>query len=237
MKKQLFGIVFAVVAFMGFQSSAKAVFVSFDSTDVTNTNDYSAQIGEMRGVALRNGEMDLIITDTNSSDGIDPNNMTRDGYDFTGWVEHQPTPNGNVLTIDNVNRKISYSADNDGTPRHVYATWTPTQYAINYNLVNGSVSGNPSSYTIEDNDITLNNPTRDGYEFAGWQDENGTDLGMTVTIAQGSIGDKTYIATWKKLELAATNNPATADNISLYMLLLSISASGLIFRKKLLANN
>ena len=73
-------------------------------------------------------------------------------------------------------------------------------YTITYDLAGGSVAtANHTTYTIESAAITLNNPTREGYSFAGW---TGTDLDAattTVTIAHGSSGDRSYTATWKKL--------------------------------------
>lgn len=74
--------------------------------------------------------------------------------------------------------------------------YTPLIYNLTYNLNDSSVSGNPSTYTIETDDITLNNPTApDYYDFLGW---SGTDLtgdrNLTVTIPKGSIGDREYTA-------------------------------------------
>lgn len=76
---------------------------------------------------------------------------------------------------------------------------TPIAYTISYELDGGILAEdeiNPESYTVESAPITLRNPTRTGYTFAGW---TGTDLSAsstTVTIAQGSIGDRTYTAHW-----------------------------------------
>ena len=46
--------------------------------------------------------------------------------------------------------------------------------------------------------ITLNNPTRNGYNFTGW---SGTGLNgsgnMTVRITKGSTGDRTYTVHWE----------------------------------------
>ena len=57
---------------------------------------------------------------------------------------------------------------------------------------------NPSTYTASDAAIQLNNPTKDGFTFAGWTCEA---LGVTVpqekmVIPEGTTGDLTLIATW-----------------------------------------
>ena len=55
---------------------------------------------------------------------------------------------------------------------------------------------NAASYTIESDAITLTNPTRTGYTFAGWTGTGLTESTSSVTIAKGSIGDRSYTATW-----------------------------------------
>lgn len=55
---------------------------------------------------------------------------------------------------------------------------------------------NPTTYTVVSGAITLTNPTRVGYTFAGW---TGTDLGSIstiVTIPTGSTGNRAYTANW-----------------------------------------
>ena len=109
-----------------------------------------------------------------------PDDPEKDGYTFAGWtpdvVETMPAED------------VTYTA-----------TWTINQYSITYDLAGGTLAEgetNPTSYTIESEDITLVNPTREGYTFEGWI---GTDLKeptFEVTIAKGSIGNRSYTATW-----------------------------------------
>jgi uncharacterized repeat protein (TIGR02543 family) len=83
--------------------------------------------------------------------------------------------------------------------RSYTATWTPIIYTITYDLDGGQLAQgdtNPVEYTIESEGITLKNPTKDGYDFAGWTGDDLTEPTMTVTIAKGSIGNRTYTATW-----------------------------------------
>ena len=79
-------------------------------------------------------------------------------------------------------------------------TWKLThRYAITYDLAGGAVeTENPTTYTVESADITLNNPTRDGYTFTGWTYEGQTAPTLNVTIAQGATGNRSYTANWKK---------------------------------------
>ena len=107
-------------------------------------------------------------------------------------LDGTPLP-GNSFTISKDN-----AAFDDGT-----ATITVGySFTISYNLDGGTVATpNPTTYTSASSDITLNNPTREGWTFTGW---TGTDLNgaqMTVTIAQGSTGHRHYTATWTADEL------------------------------------
>ena len=84
--------------------------------------------------------------------------------------------------------------------------WTITSYTIAFDYNGGSNSGNPTSYTIESNAITLKNPTREGYEFTGWTGSNGATASTNVTIPTGSYGNKNYKANWKRLIYTITYN-------------------------------
>ena len=57
---------------------------------------------------------------------------------------------------------------------------------------------NATTYTCETTTFTLTNPSREGYEFLGWTENNKTDKELTVTINKGSFGNKTYTAHWEK---------------------------------------
>ena len=73
-------------------------------------------------------------------------------------------------------------------------------YSITYDLAGGGVAiENPVTYTYATANFTLNKPSKDGYEFAGWTG-TGLDAASTnVTINLGSYGNREYTATWKKL--------------------------------------
>ncbi|WP_417401118.1 InlB B-repeat-containing protein [Hominenteromicrobium sp.] len=55
---------------------------------------------------------------------------------------------------------------------------------------------NPTTYTVETETFTLNNPTRKGYKFAGWTGTNLDQVSKEVTIAKGTTGALSYTANW-----------------------------------------
>jgi uncharacterized repeat protein (TIGR02543 family) len=124
---------------------------------------------------------------------------TAEGYDFGGWYTTA------ACTGDAYDFTSAVSAHVE-----LFAKWTATTYYLNYDLMGGTVAtDNPISYTIKSAAITLINPTRTGYDFAGWMGTDLTDATMTVTIASGSTGNRDYIATWTPSDnISLTANPA-----------------------------
>jgi uncharacterized repeat protein (TIGR02543 family) len=103
-------------------------------------------------------------------DGVILLNPTKSGYNFIEWQE------GNTITEGSTEVKT------------FTATWSIITYSVSYNLNGGSNNGdNPTEYTVEDSK-SINNPSKQGYTFAGWKQGN--------TISKGSTGDKTFTANW-----------------------------------------
>ena len=71
-------------------------------------------------------------------------------------------------------------------------------YPIKYEYAGGTpVNKNPEEYTLDD-EFTLSNPIKDGYDFAGWTGTDLTAATKDVTIKKGSYGPRSYTATWKE---------------------------------------
>ena len=89
----------------------------------------------------------------------------------------------------------------------VAATFTPITYSIEYTLDGGALASgesNPTAYTIETDTITLINPTKTGYEFAGW---SGTELSGTNNKSvsfSGKTGNRKYTANWTAYTITFT---------------------------------
>lgn len=75
-------------------------------------------------------------------------------------------------------------------------------YTISYNLAGGSTSlDNLTKYASSIGPFTLSNPTREHYSFAGWTGTGLASPTLTVTVAKGSTGNRSYTATWIPSEL------------------------------------
>ena len=153
---------------------------------------------------------------TYESPDITLNNPTREGYTFTGWT-------GTDLTEPTQNVTITHGSTGH---RSYTATWNILTYNITYDLAGGSVAtANPATYTIESADITLNNPTREGYTFAGWTGTDLTEATEYVTIVQGSTGDRSYTATWTQLPVTYIDADGTQQTCSSYTIIESSNST------------
>ncbi|MBR2833510.1 MAG: InlB B-repeat-containing protein [Bacilli bacterium] len=117
---------------------------------------------------------------------VEPTNITKTGYSLEGWY-----------TDADFEHKYNFNLPVDSNLT-LHVKWAPINYTITYDLDEGTVSGNKTSYNIETNSFTLNNPTKPGYTFIGWTGSNGTTPQTTVTIEKGSTGNKTYTANYEK---------------------------------------
>ena len=124
---------------------------------------------------------------TIASETITLQSPTRAGFTFLGWY-------GNAeFTGDAVTQIAQGSTANVA----LYAKWTAISYTITYNLNDGTNDvANPADFTVETATITLQNPTRANYTFAGWYSNAEFTGGAVTQIAQGSTGDKTFFARW-----------------------------------------
>ncbi|NLT98773.1 MAG: hypothetical protein GXW96_11590, partial [Christensenellaceae bacterium] len=135
---------------------------------------------------------------------LDP---TREGYVFAGWLEGDTIPKGST-------------GDKTFT-----ASWTAINYNITYELNGGTNNpANPSTYTIEE-EVTLLDPTRIGYNFAGWSDGG--------KIAKGSTGDKTFTASWTPISYTVRYDSnggegTMADSTQVFVASSTLTANGFI---------
>lgn len=131
---------------------------------------------------------------TMQNDDITINNPVREGYTFTGWTGSNGKVPEKELVITKGNKENkSYTAN-----------WSVINYTITYDLADGTVEGNPETYNIETDNITLKNPTKEGFVFKGWINDDTAEMLETIVIPKGSIGDKAYTAKWEKIGVYAT---------------------------------
>jgi uncharacterized repeat protein (TIGR02543 family) len=132
-------------------------------------------------------------------------NTNRTGYDFAGW-NSKADGTGTSYAVGST---FTLSANVTTT---IYAQWTLSKYTLVFN-VNGGV-GTPQSQSYVQGATTtmpVSNPTRAGYNFAGWNsqaDGNGTAYNGSFLMPGN---DLTLYAKWNAITYNVTynNNSAT----------------------------
>jgi len=131
------------------------------------------------------------------------------------WTKVSGTANAEGAKYRVSSKTVGTSAVNFGT-----INATETSYTLTYTLNGGSVTGNPTSYTINSNTFTLKNPTRTGYTFTGWSGTDITNTSTSVSVTKGSIGNRSYTANWSAdsytiaFDKNATDATGTTESIT-----------------------
>ena len=106
------------------------------------------------------------------------------GYTFEGWYK-------DVEFTDKIAEITQGSTENIT----LYAKWELESYTITYELDGGTnAPENPAGYNVESETITLKDPVKTGYTFAGWYS---ADNSPVTKITQGTTGDMTLYAKWE----------------------------------------
>ncbi len=71
-------------------------------------------------------------------------------------------------------------------------------YNIAYDYAGGEDVGGKQTYTIEDEDYLLPQPTKEGNIFLGWVELNDGEAEPLEYLLKGSFGDKSFVAKWRK---------------------------------------
>ena len=107
---------------------------------------------------------------------------SRTGYTFDGWYNNDELVNNGVWTFL--------------TDINVKAHWSIITYTITYYLDGGEIT-NPATYNYDMDDITVNNPLKDGYTFMGWTNATIIEPQKDYIISKHSTGNIELYANWQ----------------------------------------
>ncbi|MBR1376674.1 MAG: InlB B-repeat-containing protein [Bacilli bacterium] len=172
---------------IAFLISSLATTSTYYTTSTNFTNKFNSKVNNV-SIDFKTSSSDLVYGTNShiSGNNIYLPNINRAGYSFLGYGEI----NKNVTYYGG--RYVSISEINN---KSLEAKYSLTNYTIGYILNGGTVSrSNPTTYTIETNTFTLNNPSRTGYTFKGWSGTGIADKSTSVTIPKNSNGNRSYTA-------------------------------------------
>ena len=158
--------------------------VSILSGDLVCTAEYVARNYSL-SYELDGGTNDAanVASFTIESDDILLKDASKDGYSFVGWFSDS--------NFENPVTKIAKGTVGDVT---LFAKFEINTYHVVYELDNGTNdAANVSDFTVETDDITLNDAVKEGYTFKGWFSD-GAFTQQVTKIAKGTVGDVTLFA-------------------------------------------
>lgn len=172
-------------------NSVKCLFTPTDTTNFNNL-EFNIDINCFAMVDFYHNDnkfVDTLYVDTINnpkiSKPISIPTSTKTGYEFDCWL-YNDTP-------------WNFEDDTVSSNMELYSSFKPIEYTITYILDGGNMDNNPSTYTIESNDITINNPIKSKHNFLGWSSNYFEGKSTEVIIKNGSIGNITLTANWERI--------------------------------------
>ncbi|MCQ2608441.1 MAG: ribosomal protein L7/L12, partial [Bacteroidales bacterium] len=121
-----------------------------------------------------------------------PTDVTKIGFTFNGWIDDETA----ALATNIANNAVE--------AKYYTASWSQIDYTITYNA-NGGTSISSDTYHYED-EVTLPEPTRTGYNFLGWYNNSNLVGTAITTIEDTEYGNKEFWAKWEANTYAVTLN-------------------------------
>ena len=138
---------------------------------LVTANPNGGTISNLNGWKNATNPTKVVLWDNNAI-GTLPD-ATKTGHAIDGWYTSE-TAGTKVTPLTTFNQNST-----------IFAHWNANACAITYKLNGGTnASGNPTSYNYSESSqtISVNAPTKVGYDFAGWTVTNGSISGTTLTI-------------------------------------------------------
>lgn len=210
--------------YSGLSLSVANIRVTFDGTDSTG--------GSMEDTVIRYDDDIYTLT----------NKFYKEGFTFNGFGSEEMT---DVTLPDNYNAPHNDTDWIDAFTCYtgvttLYPTWAGTSYKITY-VLNGGAADDiklPDTHTYGEAVTELAEPTRYGYDFAGWYENE------ELTVPFGGISstdmlEHTYYAKWEIHKILITynldgginspNNPETISYDSARIILENPTKNGYVF--------
>ena len=169
-------------------------------------NGSNTAIGATSSPSFTSGDYVLKTTAVTFTKGT-----TKNGYHWEGWY---PNSDGSGDAWSTTDGNWTSAANTRIANIKVYACYSLNTYTITYHLDGGSNhKDNPANFNVTTATITLQDPTKTGYTFAGWY----TNADKTVsgkTIPLGTYTNKEFWAKWtaNTYTITLNQNGATTES-------------------------
>lgn len=185
------------------------VYAQWTESSQQPTNYYTITFNAYTGQFADQSTTTTLMTDASGVLQSLPTTPTKSGYNFVGWYTDANA--GDLVQVGH-----AFTSD-----AMLYARWTPdystpVEYTISFYLNDGVNTGVYSTITTTDSygyhvlaSLPVQ-PTRDGYDFAGWFTETsgGTKIELLIT---NFYGDCPVYAQWTSQQVPVTGYTVTFD--------------------------
>ena len=182
-----------VNTYEGFTSpSRQSITINADGSSVLNyyykRNAYNVALTAGNGIQTVTGARNYLY-----GASVTIKATMKPGYNWNKWEGNTINGSASSCTFTMPAHNVTETAY--GTPITYNLTYVPND--PDPTTAKAVMATNPTTYNIETENFTLNNPTRAGYDFIGWTTDGVTTPITTMTINKGSIGNKTFTAHWR----------------------------------------
>ena len=185
-------------------SALTGISIGADDIDLSNCRIWMETADDDMIYAVEALPKSYTISTSAVNGAITPSGETQAYEDRDLTITYQPNDGYALesISVDDADvsiedKQTSYTFRDITEEHSLSVVFKPIVYNITYNgLEDATITDNPSSYTVESDTITLNNPTKTGYAFSGWSTDGAATPAKDVKIDQGSMGDKAFTANW-----------------------------------------
>ncbi len=195
--------------YTGFTENLKMPAQDVECSAITTVNTYNVSFNVNGG---NGGQTESVVATFDAPmPTISTIAPTRDGYTFGGWYDAQS--GGTQYYTANGESARNWNKITDTV---LYARCSPITYTISYTIPYGLTANNRTTYNVETSTFTLINPSKAGYVFHAWcEDEELTqNCTATKTITKGTIGNLNFYADIEEIIYTITYKYVDKDGIT-----------------------
>ena len=138
------------------------------------------------------------------------------GYTWSGWTNNLTTivwRGGEKVTGESLGLRSIV----DGSNVVLYAKWTPNSYTVTLDPCDGSVDPESVDVTYDAAWPALPTPTREGYYFDGWYNDDSYNTATPTNSTVAITGDATIYAKWTRRLTATFIDPVDSNTQLVYV--------------------
>lgn len=144
------------------------------------------------------------------------NQFARTGYSFESWTNAVGAVFADKASVSGESFGVTYTNTATRTAT-LYAKWTPNSYTVTLDPCDGSVDPESVDVTYDAAWPTLPTPTRDGYYFDGWYNDDRYNTATPTNSTVAITGDAKIYAKWTRRLTATFIDPVDSNTQLVYV--------------------